>query len=100
MWPLIQPRDTVALDMAPNERRHPSPDCIYALCWENRGYLGRCRLRPGRLEVSVDNPGPRGQPPSSVPLHGGARLLDVVRGKVIWLSREIGSNPKRPYSEG
>jgi len=96
MWPLIQPRDTVALDTSPNERQHPNLASIYALCWENRGYLGRCRLHAGRLEINVDRPGPRDRPPSSVPLRDGARLLDVVRGKVVWLSREMRSESKRP----
>lgn len=97
MRPLIQPHDTIAIDTAPNERRHPNPACIYAICWDNRGYLGRCRLRPGRLDIRVDNPGPASLPPSSIRLDRGTRLLDVVRGKVIWLSRLMGSESKRPW---
>ena len=96
MSPLVQPRDTVILDTSPNERRRPNPASIYALCWEDRGYLGRCCLRAGRLEISLDQPESRGRLPSSVSLHDGARLLDVVRGKVVWLSREMRSESRRP----
>ena len=97
MWPLIYPGDVILLDRSPSERRRPRPDYIYAVCWRRRGYLGRCLRLRGALIVMADNPSARPQPPTEIPLQG-ARLLDIVRGKVVWVSREVDRDRSKPVT--
>lgn len=97
MSPLICPGDVILLDRSPQQRMRPSPDYVYAINWENKGYLGRCLLLQKTLIVVADNPSARPQPPERIPLEG-VRLLDIVRGKVIWLGREMDFLQSRPLN--
>ena len=89
MWPALWPNDLVLLDRSPIERRRPKFEHVYALCWEGKGWVGRCRVVGGALVVVVDN---ARQAVHS--LHGSVPLehqevLDVVRGKIVWVGREL-----------
>ena len=54
MWPALWPNDLVLLDRSPIERRRPKFEHVYALCWEGKGWVGRCRVVGGALVVVVD----------------------------------------------
>jgi hypothetical protein len=97
MSPLICPGDVILLDRSPRERMRPRPDYVYAVNFGNKGYLGRCLLLRETLIVVADNPSARPQPPERIPLQG-VRLLDVVRGRVIWLGREMDLLQSRPMN--
>ncbi|HUG81673.1 MAG TPA: hypothetical protein VML01_08415 [Bryobacterales bacterium] len=97
MSPLICPGDVILLDRSPQERTRPRPDYVYAVNWRNRGYLGRCLLLRETLIVVADNPSARPQPPERISLKG-ARLLDIVQGKVVWLGREMDFLQSRPLN--
>jgi len=86
MWPTICAGDLVLLDRSPVERRKPTVDHIYALAWRGKGFLGRCRRAGRGLAVVTDNARARSVTPSTISL-GNRDILDVVKGKVVWLAR-------------
>ncbi len=88
MSPTLRPNDWVLLDRSPGVRRCPSLEQIYALSWKGRGFVGRCRVVGGALLVVVDNPLGGQQTPSPIPL-AGCDVLEIVKGKLVWLGRAL-----------
>ena len=88
MSPLIQPGDTVLLDRSPQARTMPGFENVYAVRWKGRGYLGRCKMVGEALYIATDKPEPKH--PISRPLRiGRGRLLEVVRGRVVWVGHPL-----------
>jgi hypothetical protein len=88
MRPTVWPGDIVLLDRSPLERGRPNMDCIYAVCWRNRGWIGRCRRVSRALVLVVDNSREAVSPPSTISL-AHRDVLDVVRGRIVWLGRDL-----------
>jgi len=88
MIPTVWPGDIVLLDRSPVERRQPAIECIYAICWRNRGWVCRCRLVSRALVVVVDNSREGVSPPSTIAL-AHRNVLDVVRGRIVSLDRDL-----------
>ena len=87
MHPLIRPGDLLLLDRSEEARRRPTFDDIWALALAGRGALCRCQVVGGALVLVADNPQARSNPPDHLPL-ARRNLLQVVRGRVVWLGRE------------
>ena len=88
MWPALQPGDLVLLDRSPLERRRLSGEAIYAISWKNKGWLARCRRAGRALAVVVDNARAAATPPETISL-ANRDILDVVRGRVVWVGRNL-----------
>jgi len=88
MWPRLWPGDLVLLDRAPLARRRPRFEHVYALNWKGRGYIGRCQMVGESLVVVTDSPGESRSLNSPLRL-GKRHVLDVVRGKLVWLGRDL-----------
>lgn len=88
MIPTVWPGDIVLLDRSPMERRRPAIECIYAICWRNRGWVCHCRLVSRALVVVVDNSREGVSPPSTIAL-AHRNVLDVVRGRIVSLGRDL-----------
>jgi hypothetical protein len=87
MLPALQPADIVLLDQAPRERSRPDFPFVYALVWKKTGYVAYCRV-VGRSLVLATAHRPRIALPARIPLDQN-QILDVVRGKIVWLAREM-----------
>jgi hypothetical protein len=88
MAPLVEPGDVVLLDRAEAGRRHPVFGSIYALSLSGQGAVCRCQ-RVGSALVLVAENGRRSPPiPDYVPL-ARRDILDIVRGRVVWVCREL-----------
>ena len=86
-WPTLWPRDLVLLDRSPHLRRRPNLESFYALDWQGRGYLCRCRLLGDALLTVTDEEGSP-EPPSRIVLDPG-ELLRTVRGMIVWVGRDL-----------
>jgi hypothetical protein len=94
MRPTVWPGDIVLLDRSPQERRRPTIDSVYAVCWKNRGWIGRCRRVSRALVIVVDNArevnhAREAVSPASTISLAHRDVLDVVRGKIVWLGRDL-----------
>jgi hypothetical protein len=92
MRPTVWPGDIVLLDRSLQERRRPTIDSIYAVCWRNKGWIGRCRRVSRALVLVVDNAREAVSPPPTIPLDH-RDVLDVVRGRIAWLGRDLPADP-------
>jgi hypothetical protein len=88
MIPTVWPGDIVLLDRSPQERRRPAIDCVYAVCWRNKGWIGRCRRVSRALVLVVDNAREAVSPPPTIPLDH-RDVLDIVRGRIVSLGRDL-----------
>jgi len=88
MRPTVWPGDIVLLDRSPLERRWPTIDSVYAVCWRNKGWIGRCRRVSRALVMVVDNSREAVSPPATISLDH-RDVLDVVRGRIAWLGRDL-----------
>ncbi len=88
MWPALLPGDLLLLDRSPLERRRPSSEGIYAISCKNKGWVARCRRVGRALVVVVDNARAASSPPETISL-SGRDILDVVRGRVVWVGRDL-----------
>lgn len=86
-WPTLWPRDMVLLDRSPHRRRRPRLESLYAVEWEGRGYVCRCRRVGGALLTVTDTDGSP-EPPTRIELAHG-ELLKVVRGVIVWVGRDL-----------
>lgn len=92
MWPAIWPGDIIVIDSAPPCRADPDVDGIYALRLRGKGMVRRCRKIGGRLLIIGDRD--EGADPEWVSLDT-RRILDVVRGRIVWVSRRLDEEPGR-----
>lgn len=86
-WPTIWPHDLVLLDRSPHLRRRPTVESFYALEWEEKGYVCRCRRMGGSLLTVTDSPGSP-EPPARLEVDAG-KLLQAVRGVIVWVGRDL-----------
>ena len=86
-WPALWPLDLVLLDRSPHRRGRPDLDSLYALEWEGRGYVCRCRRMGESLLTVTDSEGSP-EPPPRIKLAPG-ELLRTVRGVIVWISRDL-----------
>ncbi len=61
---------------------------MYALLWRGQGLVGRCRVVGRALVVVVDNAREAVDIRSPIPLEGHD-VLDIVKGKIVWLGRDL-----------
>ena len=97
---LVMPRavaahDLVLLDQSPAPRADPQPANLWVVA-EGQGLRVRYIRRPdGQLhladELTLDDP----QKWRFVPLQG-RNILDVVRARIVWISREMETEPAGP----
>jgi transcriptional regulator with XRE-family HTH domain len=88
MSPFLEPGDWVLLDRSPAVRRRPLFEHAYALSWNARGYVARCRVVGGALVLVADNPRQSAEIPSQIPL-AGLNVLDIVNARIVWVGREL-----------
>jgi len=88
MSPFLEPGDWVLLDCSPAVRRRPLFEHAYAVSWNAKGYVARCRVVSGALILVADNSRPSSEIPSQIPL-AGHNILDIVKGKIVWAGREL-----------
>jgi transcriptional regulator with XRE-family HTH domain len=90
MSPFLEPGDWVLLDRSPAARRRPQFENAYALSWNGKGFVRRCRVVRGALVVVPDNPDLSGKIPAQIAL-AEHDILEVVRGRIAWVGRELGT---------
>jgi hypothetical protein len=88
MSPLLEPGDWVLLDRSPTLRRRPQFGSAYALSWKEVGFVARCRVVGDALVLVADNARQSVDVPNPIPL-AGRNILDVVKGKIVWVGREL-----------
>ncbi len=88
MWPTVWPGDTIVVDSALRDRRHPDVRAIYILRINGRGFVRRCRKVGDRLLILSDQESPSGPPVTWVSLET-RKILDVVRGRIVWIGRGL-----------
>ncbi len=88
MMPTVQPNDLLLIDQAEEKRRHPEFSRIYALSLEEGGTVKHCQIVENELVIIPENMQQRGFLPRTVSLDN-TNLLDVVRGEVVWIGREL-----------
>jgi len=88
MVPLILPGDLLLLDRAPEARRRPTLDAIWAVAFQGRGALCRCKIVGSALVLVADNTRGRDRLPEQLRVTRG-EILEVVQGRVVWVGREL-----------
>lgn len=88
MSPFLEAGDWVLLDRSPAARRRPLFENAYALSWKAKGYVARCRVVGGALVLVADNARQGSDIPSQIAL-AGHNVLDIVKGKIVWVGREL-----------
>lgn len=88
MWPSVWPGDTVVVDPSLRGRRNPDVQSIYVLRINGRGYVRRCHGLSHRLLIVSDQEPSAGPPLSWVSLEN-RKILDVVRGRIVWIGRSL-----------
>ena len=88
MWPTVWPGDTVVVDPSLRWRRRPDVESIYILRINGRGYVRRCHGLSDRLLIVSDQEPSAGPPISWVSLEN-RKILDVVRGRIVWIGRSL-----------
>jgi len=87
MRPTLNPGDYLLLDCSPAARQRPSAAAVYALDWQGRSYVRRCRLVRDALVPQADAATPAALP-ARLPLEGG-RVDAVLRAQVVWFGRSL-----------
>ncbi len=88
MWPTVWPGDTVVVDSSLRGRRNPDVQSIYVLRINGRGFVRRCHGLSGRLLIISDQEPAAGPALSWVSLEN-RKILDVVRGRIVWIGRSL-----------
>ena len=88
MWPAICPGDTVVVDPSLRSRRNPDVRAIYVLRVNGCGYVRRCSKVSDRLLILSDQEPSSGPPLTWVSLED-RKILDVVRGRIVWIGRRL-----------
>lgn len=88
MMPTVQPNDLLLIDQAEDKRRRPEFGRIYALSLEEGGTIKHCEVVENELVIVPENMQQRGFSPRTVSLER-ANILDIVRGQVVWIGREL-----------
>lgn len=88
MLPVIQPNDLLLIDQDEEKRRKPLFSKIYALSLDEGGTIKHCEVVERELVVVPQNMQQRGFTPRTVSLEE-RNILDVVRGEVVWIGREL-----------
>jgi transcriptional regulator with XRE-family HTH domain len=87
------PGDIIVADQSRPGRQTPAPSPWHVVAVEGRGAIRKVRWEARRLRLTGGNAAGRRPPvPQYVSLHvsqPGLDLLDVVRGVVIWVGREM-----------
>ena len=88
MTPLVEPGDVVLVDRGETARRQPVFEGVYALALSGQGAVCRCQVVGSALVLVADNGRRAYHLPDHVPLER-RDLLEVVRGRVVWTSRDL-----------
>ena len=88
MWPAVWPGDTVVVDPSLRWRRRPDVQSIYILKINGRGFVRRCHGMSDRLLIVADQEPSAGPPMTWVSLEH-RKILDVVRGRIVWIGRSL-----------
>jgi SOS-response transcriptional repressor LexA len=88
MMPTVQPNDLLLIDQSEERRRHPEFGRIYALSLEEGGTVKHCEVVENELVIVPENMQQRGFSPRTVSLER-ANILEIVRGQVVWIGREL-----------
>jgi hypothetical protein len=88
MLPTVQPNDLLLIDQNEEKRRHPVFSRIYALNLEEGGTTKHCEVVNGELVIVPENMQQRGFSPRTISLEE-RNILDIVRGVVVWIGREL-----------
>ena len=88
MAPLVEPGDLVLLDRSETTRCKPVFQGVYALALGAQSAVCRCQVVGGALVLVAENSRRASRLPDHVPL-GRYDVVDVVRGRVVWTSREL-----------
>jgi len=88
--------DLVLLDRSEQKRTECDRSGLYAICWEGEGLLRRLHAERGCLHVHSVNCAL--DPPSQKHISlARSNILDIVKGKVVWLGRELEQLRRGPY---
>ena len=87
MHPTLQAGDVALFDRDPRALGAPDFEGVYAVRWQGRGYVCRCRRVGGRL-VTVTDFESSSAPPTMLDLED-ADVTDVVRGEAVWVGRTL-----------
>jgi len=87
MWPTVCPGATVVADQALSGRRSPDVQAVFVMRINGRGFIRPCRKVGDRLLILSDQE-PSGPPITWVSLEN-RKILDVVRGRVVWVGRRL-----------
>lgn len=88
MWPAVCPGDTIVVDCSLPRRRQPDIQAIYVLRINGRGFVRRCRKVGDRLLIVSDQEPSAGPPMTWISLEN-RKILDVVRGRIVWIGRSL-----------
>ena len=88
MWPTIRPGDLVVIDSSPRCRVEPDVAGVYVLRVGGRGVLRRCQRVGSRL-LTISDHATSGEPSSTWIALERKKILDIVRGRVVWMSRRL-----------
>lgn len=88
MWPMVCPGDTVVIDASLRGRRHPDVQAIHVLRFNGRGFVRRCSRLGDRLLILSDQEPSAGPPLTWISLEN-RKILDIVRGRIVWISRSL-----------
>jgi hypothetical protein len=89
MAPLIEPGDLVLIDQSPERRRDVDGTSIYVVAISGNSRLCRCRTAGSNLILSGEDHR-LSDLPSRLSV-AGLDLIEIVRGVVVWCSREFKS---------
>jgi hypothetical protein len=88
MTPLIAPGDLVLVDRSEAERRRPVFEGVYVLAFSGEGAVCRCQAVGSALVLLTENTRRSYRLPGHLSLVKRS-VLDFVRGRVVWTSREL-----------
>lgn len=88
MWPRVCPGDLIVVDTRPQVRMAPDVDSICVLAVAVRGQLRRCQRAGSRLLAVAEHTATGAEAAEWIGLER-THILDVVRGRVVWLSRNV-----------
>jgi hypothetical protein len=92
---LLAPNDLVLLDQNPERRAHPAGNGCW-MVWEEGGLRARY-VKVRGTEVFLANEETLKDPRRWRPVSAAAgNILDTVRARIVWISREMETDPARP----
>ena len=87
----LKNNDFVLLDQNPLRRTAPSPECIWVVSDATGLRIRYVRIENHRIYIGNEMNLSEPQHWHSIPLES-RNILDVVRARIVWMSREIGLN--------